>query len=54
MNRAKTYFLCPTWDCPPDGPIFLGSIIDDPLEPETSLNEDETMYTRARDKIRLL
>ncbi|KAE8443374.1 hypothetical protein EG329_001932 [Mollisiaceae sp. DMI_Dod_QoI] len=34
----KTYFLAPTRDSPPSGPIFLGSIIKSPRSPEISLN----------------
>lgn len=36
-NRT-TYFLAPTRDCPPDGPVALGSLITDPREPEFPLN----------------
>ncbi|KAG4434253.1 hypothetical protein IFR05_010272 [Cadophora sp. M221] len=35
---ARTYFLVPTRDTPPSGPIFLGSIIKSPRSPELSIN----------------
>ena len=35
---TKTYFLAPTLDCPPSGPIALGSIITSPANPEIPLN----------------
>ena len=35
---TKTYFLAPTLDCPPLGPIALGSIITSPAKPEIPLN----------------
>jgi hypothetical protein len=35
---SKTYFLAPTRDVPPSGPISLGSIITSPRSPELSLN----------------
>lgn len=35
---SKTYFLAPTRDSPPNGPIFLGSIIKSPRSPEITLN----------------
>lgn len=35
---AKTYFLAPTRDCPPSGPIALGNIITSPLTPELPLS----------------
>lgn len=38
MNRTRIYFVCPTWDHPPNEAIFLGSLITDPLDPESSLN----------------
>jgi hypothetical protein len=34
----KTYFLAPTRDTPPSGPIFLGAIIKSPRSPELPLN----------------
>lgn len=41
MTFKKTYFLCPTSDFirpPPDGPLFLGSIIASTKAPEASFN----------------
>jgi hypothetical protein len=35
---AKTYFLAPTRDTLPSGPIFLGGIVSSPRSPELSLN----------------
>ncbi|KAL6720846.1 hypothetical protein ACLMJK_002771 [Lecanora helva] len=35
---GKTYFLAPTRDCPPSGPIALGNIIASPSTPEEALN----------------
>ena len=35
---SKTYFLAPTRDCPPSGPISLGSIIASPADPELPIN----------------
>ena len=37
-EKVKAYFIAPTRDCPPSGPIALGSIITSPLSPELSLN----------------
>jgi hypothetical protein len=37
-NQRKTYFLCPTWDYHPDGPIQLGSIILSPRTPAETIN----------------
>lgn len=34
----KSYFAAPNLTCHPDGPVALGSIITDPLDPEHSLN----------------
>jgi hypothetical protein len=42
----KTYFLCPTSDFirpPPDGSLFLGSIIPSTSVPESSFNKDTTV-----------
>ena len=36
-EESKTYFLAPTRDCPPSGPIALGSLIASPLHPEMPL-----------------
>ncbi|UKZ85977.1 uncharacterized protein TrAFT101_001817 [Trichoderma asperellum] len=41
MSFKKTYFLCPTSDFirpPPDGPLFLGSIIASTKAPDASFN----------------
>lgn len=38
LNMEKTYFLAPTRNTTPAGPIFLGSIIKSPRSPELSLN----------------
>lgn len=40
-NQKKTYFLCPTWDYHPDGPIQLGNIIISPSSPAEPLNDRE-------------
>lgn len=37
-NQKKTFFLCPTWDYHPDGPIKLGNIILSPSAPTEALN----------------
>lgn len=37
-NQRKTYFLCPTWDYHPSGPIQLGNIITSPSRPADALN----------------
>lgn len=37
MSLPRTYFLAPTRDCPPKGPIALGSLITSPLTPELPL-----------------
>lgn len=37
-NSVKRYFLAPTRDCPPDGPIRLGSIISIPALADEPLN----------------
>lgn len=36
-HNMKTYFLVPHFDCHPDGPLVLGSVLSDPLDPEGSL-----------------
>jgi len=40
-NQKKTYFLCPTWDYHPDGPIQIGNIILTPSTPAEPLNDCE-------------
>ncbi len=40
-NPKKVYFLPPTWDYHPDGPIQLGSIIASPNAPADALNASE-------------
>jgi hypothetical protein len=40
-TKTKTYMLVPHHDFPADGPVVLGSIIPDPLDPGDSLNEGE-------------
>ncbi len=40
---GKTYFLAPSRDCPPSGPIALGSIIESPRTPEIALNNRNSM-----------
>ena len=37
-NVIKAYFLAPTWDYPPNGPIALGNIIAKPSNPSQPLN----------------
>jgi hypothetical protein len=44
---SKTYFLAPTRDTPPNGPITLGSIIKSPRSPELSLNERDSPAVKA-------
>ena len=36
---VRSYFLAPTRDCPPSGPIALGNIIASPSFPEEALNQ---------------
>ncbi|KAH6690250.1 hypothetical protein BKA61DRAFT_500388 [Leptodontidium sp. MPI-SDFR-AT-0119] len=43
MAASKTYFVLTNFDLPPDGPIRLGSIIADPLEPEEILNPGDVV-----------
>ena len=43
MASSRTYFVLTNFDLPPDGPIQLGSIIADPLEPEEILNSGEVV-----------
>ncbi|PVH76522.1 hypothetical protein DL98DRAFT_517865 [Cadophora sp. DSE1049] len=43
MAASKTYFVLTNFDLPPDGPIKLGSIIADPLEPEEILNPGDVV-----------
>lgn len=43
MASSRTYFVLTNLDLPPDGPIRLGSIIADPLEPEEILNPGEVV-----------
>ena len=38
-TMGKCYFPAPGFDCSPDGPIALGSILADALSPETPLND---------------
>jgi len=42
-NQKKTFFLCPTWDYHPDGPIQLGNIILSPSTPAEALNGPESL-----------
>ncbi|KAK4040988.1 hypothetical protein C8A01DRAFT_45809 [Parachaetomium inaequale] len=35
-NQTKQYFLAPSWDYPPNGPIALGNIIISPSRPSTA------------------
>ncbi|KAL5319283.1 hypothetical protein ACEPPN_012333 [Leptodophora sp. 'Broadleaf-Isolate-01'] len=44
---SKTYFLVPTRDTPPTGPIFLGSIIKSPRSPELSVNRKKSPLLSA-------
>jgi hypothetical protein len=44
MSTTKTYLLVPHHDYPAGGPIVLGSIISDPLDPGDSLNQDNRVY----------
>jgi hypothetical protein len=36
-NRNAYYFLVPTWDIPPNGPLKLGSVIGSPKTVESPL-----------------
>ena len=42
----KTYFIAPTRDCPPSGPIALGNIIASPSSPEVALNPEPVTLSR--------
>ena len=42
-NAIKTYFLAPTWDYPPNGPIALGNIIAKPSNPAQPLNATDRL-----------
>lgn len=44
---AKTYFLAPTRETLPSGPIFLGGIISSPRSPEISLNNKRSPLLSA-------
>lgn len=46
----KSYFPAPSRDCSPEGPIVLGSILADPLEPESPL--DDKPFTLDGETIR--
>ena len=39
---TKVFFLAPTRDSPPDGPIALGNVIADPRSPEIALNDPDS------------
>jgi len=41
-NPQKTYFLTPSFDYPPTGPILLGNIISSPKYPDRPLNNAST------------
>ena len=41
-NPQKTYFLAPSFDYPPTGPILLGNIISSPKYPNKPLNNAST------------
>lgn len=41
-NPQKTYFLTPSFDYPPTGPILLGNIISSPKYPDKPLNNAST------------
>ncbi|KAI4121883.1 MAG: hypothetical protein LQ338_006112 [Usnochroma carphineum] len=42
----KSYFLAPTRDCPPQGPIKLGNIITSPSKPEEPINPQPNTPTQ--------
>lgn len=46
---SKAYFLAPTRDTPPKGPIFLGSIITAPRSPELSVNGKKSPFLTTLD-----
>lgn len=39
-NQIKSYFLSPSWDYPPNGPIQLGKIVMSPARVTQALNTD--------------
>lgn len=41
-NLRKTYFLTPSFDYPPTGPVLLGNIISSPKYPDKPLNNAST------------
>lgn len=43
-NQIKQYFLAPSWDYPPKGPIALGNLIVSPSRPVPAL---VTAYSAA-------
>ena len=43
MSLPKTWFLLPNNDIPADGPLVLGSIIPELLDPTYTLNEGDTV-----------
>jgi len=47
MSTVKTYFLVPNYDFSADGPLVLGSIISDPVDPSNILNEDDLIEIPA-------
>lgn len=51
MPPRKTYILPSDYDCPVDGPIFLGSILSHPLRPYESLNEAEKIEITLPDRV---
>lgn len=63
LKLKKFYFLAPTRDNPPDGPIALGNIISDPayadepinevhikIDPKDTIEHNEKNYRFTRDK----
>lgn len=43
-SQPKTYYLAPTRDCPPSGPIALGNVILSPRSPEVSLCDPKSEF----------
>ncbi|KAL2150976.1 hypothetical protein VTH82DRAFT_6074 [Thermothelomyces myriococcoides] len=46
-NQVKQYFLAPSWDYPPNGPIALGNIILSPSRPVPPLFNAATMAAKT-------
>lgn len=51
MPLKKSYILPPSFDCPVDGPVFVGAILADPKNPFEPLNDAKWTSVRSSEKL---